>query len=130
MVQVREKPKPEQKSSVILTPQLRDLYKIVNNKLASDLDRKQALAKINEISSYEGYEPKPKQIEKCVVCGSEFTPKNSRQTRCGSKECEKAFAKKRDLEKSEQKDKETFGSGKIWSLDMEKWVWHKEKRGD
>jgi len=123
MTQLRDKPKRELKpSSLTLTPQLRDLYKIVNDKSASHEEREQALAKINEISGYEDYESNPKVWKipkKCEICGIEYLPKRRKQKTCGKTECQNKLT----VRKREKYEVETYEKGKVWTLDENTWKW-------
>ena len=130
MTELKFKPKREQKpSSLTLTPQLRDLYKIVNDKKASHSERKQALDEINKLA-----EPEPeysvedsrewKIPKKCEFCGSEFTPKRRKQITCGKPECKN----ERNNKNKKRGYAETFEKGKVWRLDEKTWKWKREDR--
>ena len=96
MVELKFKPKKEQKPSSIL---LRDLYR-----------------------------KSEKEPRKCVICGSEFTPKTYKSVTCGKQECSHERQKQKANKKAERRIQESFSKGRIYVLDMEKWAWKKEER--
>jgi hypothetical protein len=120
---LRQKPKCEQKPSSVLL------------KSCANCGKK-FMAKNNRYNycpeCYRKNNPsfsKPKEPKRCVVCGCEFIPKTKHSKLCGKKECDRTFSRQKAQQVIAEKNRLMFSKGMVWLLDMEKWRWIQEERG-
>jgi len=77
----------------------------------------------------ENYSSRERAPEKCLICGAEFIPKTKHSKLCGKKECDHTFSRQKAQQVIAEKNRLMFSKGRVWLLDIEKWRWIREERG-